>query len=309
MKTPIKIGTRSSQLALYQANLVAKMLNENGVQTQIVEVSTEGDVNLTDPIYQMGISGVFTKTLDIALLKNQIDIAVHSLKDVPTTLPKGLKLLAVLERGDHRDILKTKGKVNFEKEIVVGTGSIRRKAQWLNQYPHHQIEPLRGNVNSRLKKLETNENWSGAIFAKAGLERVELNDENSVVLDWMVPAPAQGAICVASRESDDEELLKIIRQILNHKETEMTTYVERDFMKTIEAGCSSPIGAFAEIVDDEIHFEGLFISFDGKEKAVVKKVGSIKEYDFLGKECANILYNQNRELINEVKMILNKDNE
>ena len=173
----IKIGTRNSELALYQANLVAKLLAEKEIRSEIIEITSLGDENLTQPIYTLGTSGVFTKSLDIALLSGQIDIAVHSLKDVPTNLPHGIDTIAVLERSHHLDVIKLNTEIDSEISQSIATGSIRRKAQWLAKYPKHQVVPLRGNVNTRLKKLKTN-NWTGAIFAKAGLDRIDLLGQN-----------------------------------------------------------------------------------------------------------------------------------
>ena len=160
----IKIGTRSSELALWQANTVAGQLEHLGYKSEIVKIDSLGDVVLDKPLYELGITGVFTKNLDTALLNNQIDIAVHSFKDVPTKLPEGIVQAAILKRGDFNDVLVIKEDENFftKDSAVIATGSLRRKAQWLYRYPHHTITGLRGNVNTRLQKLEDN-NWDGAI--------------------------------------------------------------------------------------------------------------------------------------------------
>lgn len=300
MARTIRIGTRSSDLAMWQANLVASILKENNVESEIIKIDSHGDIDLKQPIYEMGISGVFTKSLDTALLNQKIDIAVHSLKDVPTRLPKRIMNLAVLERADTLDILKYKGdKLNFEDTLTIATGSIRRKAQWLNKYPNHNIEPLRGNVNTRLQKIEDNKNWTGAIFAKAGLKRLDLEGDNYIDLDWMTPAPAQGAIVVQCREKDN--ITQQLKKQLNHFYSEVTTTVERDFMNKIEAGCSSPIGAIAEVRGEEIHFKGLMISIDGKEKAIVQQISQVKNYKNFGKECAIEMLMKHGKLVNKIK--------
>ena len=302
MKKVIKIGTRSSELAMYQANLVAHLLGQSGVETEIIKIDSKGDIDLIQPIYKLGFSGVFTKSLDTALLNNQIDIAVHSLKDVPTNLAEGITNLAVLERAESKDILKFKGSnVDFSNELVIGTGSIRRKAQWLNKYPHHKVEGLRGNVNTRLKKIDTNTHWKGAIFAKAGLKRINLLGDNYIDLDWMIPAPAQGAIVVSSRQNDD---LDEIRTILNHLPSEICTTIERDFMNAIQAGCSSPVGAIATLIDDVVHFKGLIISLDGKDKAVIEKSISVKDSSGFGISCANEMKAKYQSLIDSIKLDL-----
>ena len=183
----LRIWTRDSQLALWQAHRVGDLLEASQLKTQLVTTKSAGDLNLTQPIYAMGIQGVFTKALDIALLENRIDLAVHSLKDVPTKLPEGLQLVAVLERGSALDVLVQTNKVDLQQACTIATGSIRRKAQWLHRYPHHHMVNLRGNVQTRMDKLFSS-NWEGAVFAKAGLERVELLGYHFQELKWNYPA-------------------------------------------------------------------------------------------------------------------------
>ena len=176
MSQRIRIGTRASELALWQAKLVQARLEKAGFQTELIEVSSQGDEILDIPLHQIGGMGLFTKTLDIAMLRGQIDLAVHSLKDVPTELPEGIVQAAVLERATTKDVLVHKGDVSFlsnEIPTTIATGSLRRRAQWLAKYPNHKLTDLRGNVNTRLQKLNDNE-WGGAIFAKAGLERINV---------------------------------------------------------------------------------------------------------------------------------------
>lgn len=302
MERIIKIGTRASELAMYQANLVASLLLKNNIKSEIIQIDSEGDINLKQPIYKLGFSGVFTKSLDTALINKKIDIAVHSLKDVPTDMAQNIHNIAVLERADSKDILKYKGEnIDFSNDLCIGTGSIRRKAQWLNKYPTHTIEGLRGNVNTRLKKIDTNTHWKGAIFAKAGLKRIELLGENFIDLDWMIPAPAQGAIAVASRIDDD---LTEIRNTLNHENSEICTTIERDFMNAIQAGCSSPIGGLAKIEQEEVHFTGLLISLDGQQKAVLNKTVHIKDSKGFGVLCANEMRAEHHQLIEDIKLDL-----
>ena len=174
----LRIGTRDSELALWQAKTVEKQLNDLGIETEIVAVKSQGDLQLNKPLYELGITGIFTKTLDIAMINGEIDIAVHSMKDVPTALPQGIIQSAVLERANENDILVHKGDLDFlDNAGTIATGSLRRQAQWLNKYPNHKVVDLRGNVNSRLKKLQDNLDWNGAIFAAAGLERLNLKPE------------------------------------------------------------------------------------------------------------------------------------
>jgi len=299
MDREIKIGTRDSELALWQANTVKAKLEELGYKAKLVPVKATGDLVLDKPLYELGITGIFTKTLDIAMHNGTIDIAVHSMKDVPTSLPKNIVQAAVLERANVEDILIHKGLEFLDTTGIIATGSLRRKAQWLNKYPSHRVVDLRGNVNTRLQKLIDN-NWNGAIFARAGLERINLKPENHIVLDWMVPAPAQGAMVVVAMEDDDFSIKAISN--LNHKDTEICTRIERDFLKELEGGCSAPIGALAKISNEKIYFEGVLLSLDGKEKIEVENSVPIKDYIGFGISCAReVIENGGKELMKRIK--------
>ena len=305
MDKTIRIGTRDSELALWQAHTVQKKLHDLGYKTEIIAVKSQGDIILDKPLYELGITGIFTKTLDIAMLNNQVDIAVHSMKDVPTALPIGIVQAAVLERANTLDILVYKGETSFlDSEAIIATGSLRRQAQWLNRYPNHTVVDLRGNVNTRMQKLQDND-WNGAVFAAAGLERINLKPENYIDLDWMVPAPAQGAMVVVAMENDTfckEALAK-----LNHKETEICTEIEREFLKTLEGGCTAPIGALAKFNSKEIEFEGVLFSLDGKEKHTIKKSCTFDSYKNFGKSCAEeILNNGGKALMESIRRDLKK---
>ncbi|MFN3951657.1 MAG: hydroxymethylbilane synthase [Thermaurantimonas sp.] len=252
----IRIGTRDSQLALWQAEFVAGELQHRGIACEIHTVKSEGDINLTTPLYQMGIQGIFTKTLDIALLDGRIDIAVHSYKDVPTALPAGLIIAAVPQRGKWTDTLVSYKPIEPEafsnEKKIVATGSIRRKAQWLHTYPNHEIVPLRGNVITRLEKLLRN-NWDAAIFATAGLQRLNAQGFYSLELASL-PAPGQGALAVVARKGD-ESILEKLKQ-LHHPETAFCVSLEKAFLKTLEGGCSSPIACLASRKENQYTFKG-----------------------------------------------------
>lgn len=301
----IRIGTRDSELALWQAHTVQKKLNDLGYQTEIIAVKSQGDIILDKPLYELGITGIFTKTLDIAMLNGQVDIAVHSMKDVPTALPIGIVQAAVLERANTLDILVHKGNLDFlNSNGTIATGSLRRQAQWLNKYPNHTVVDLRGNVNTRMQKLQDSD-WNGAVFAAAGLERINLKPENYIDLDWMVPAPAQGAMVVVAMKNDD--FCKEALSKLNHSETEICTHIEREFLKTLEGGCTAPIGALATFTSNKIVFEGVLFSLDGKEKHVIKKSCTFDSYKNLGKNCAEeILNNGGSALMENIRCVLKK---
>lgn len=309
MNKVIRIGTRDSELALWQAKKVEQELQKLGYKTQLVPVKSTGDLVLDKPLYEMGITGIFTKTLDVAMIKKEIDIAVHSMKDVPTMLPDGIVQGAVLKRANSNDILLHKGNTDFldeNKEAIIATGSLRRKAQWLNRYPKHTIVDLRGNVNTRMQKLADND-WQGAVFASAGLDRINKKPSDYINLDWMIPAPAQGAMVIAVN-ADDNFSLDAVSQ-LNDYETEMATHIERQFLRTLEGGCTAPIGAHAMYNehDDTIHFKGVLFSLDGKEKHEVNKVVPIEEWKKLGFFAAKeILENGGSELMKKLREQLNK---
>ncbi|WP_190810548.1 hydroxymethylbilane synthase [Flagellimonas sp. S3867] len=285
MSKIIRIGTRDSELALWQAHTVQHKLEELGYDTTLIPIKSTGDQVLDKPLYELGITGIFTKTLDVALLKGQIDIAVHSMKDVPTQLPKGIVQVAVLERAVTHDILVHKGLdfLESEEHSIIATGSLRRKAQWLHKYPNHNVVDLRGNVNTRLLKLIEND-WSGAIFAQAGLQRIKLLPKDALVLDWMVPAPAQGAMMVVAQETDD--FSREALQKLNHLGSEIATGIEREFLRTLEGGCTAPIGALVQIKNQTVYFEGVLFSLDGKEKISIERNIPLSKAKGFGQTCA-----------------------
>lgn len=289
MSKTIRIGTRDSELALWQAKTVQSQLENLGHKTVLVPVKSTGDIVLDKPLYELGITGIFTKTLDIAMLNGDIDIAVHSLKDVPTVLPKGIVQAAVLKRGNINDTLVFKRNEEFlsQRDAIIATGSLRRRAQWLNHYPTHKVVGLRGNVNSRLEKLENND-WNGAIFAAAGLGRLGISPENAINLHWMIPAPAQGAVMVAALE-DDEEVRAICAEI-NHETTEICTSIEREFLNRLEGGCTAPIGAICFInKDEEVNFKGILLSKDGTRKIEVTKVVPLGKHHDIAEFCADYI--------------------
>lgn len=332
MQSIIRIGTRDSELAIWQAEMVKGLLEENGQCAELKFIKSEGDINLQTPLYEMGVQGIFTKSLDIALLNDEIDIAVHSMKDVPIQLPKGIIQAAVIKRGNHKDLFilnpsfyqtNNNGSVTLndrknwkneeQKEIAeyflsliinnksfseielkdslfpslqIATSSIRRKAQWLNKFPSSAIDNIRGNVNKRLTKLAESD-WHGAIFAAAGVERINKRPALSIDLNWMLPAPAQGAVLVVCKE-DDLTLQNICKKF-SDTDTELCTQIERDFLKTLMGGCSTPISALATINKNEVHFEGSILSIDGIEKCIIQKQISRNDAADLGRIMAEQL--------------------
>lgn len=292
-RDPIRIGTRDSELATWQAKQVALQLNKLGHKTELIFVKSEGDIDLTTPLTEMGGKGVFTKALDNALLSDTIDLAVHSFKDLPTENPLPLKVAAIMEREDPRDTLVAPGGLDFLEEaghkVVIATSSNRRRAQWLNRYPHHEMTNIRGNVNTRLRKVK-DRSWNGAIFAAAGLLRIDLGHHISQYLDWMVPAPAQGAMAVMIRK-DDPELEKMLGN-LNHDETALCTTIERDLLHDMEAGCSAPVGAYARINNGKVLFKAIALTLGGQEKFEYEDEVTVGKADDLGHRAAEVLLKQ-----------------
>ena len=265
-----------------------------------------GDIDVVTPLYELGVQGIFTKSLDAALLNYRIDIAVHSMKDVPTKLAEGINQAAVLKRASYKDIIVYKNDPLFLEDknsvATIATSSIRRMAQWLHRYPNHVIENLRGNVNTRLRKVDDH-NWNGAIFAAAGLERINLRPQNSVDLDWMLPAPAQGAIVIVCRQEDSYSY--DVCSILNDDNTALCTKIEKDFLRALSGGCSTPISGLAEVKHDQIIFKGNICSPDGKKIIEIEKESEYSSADELGYQAGNEFL-QNEEVQKIIAEIRNE---
>ena len=305
MKKHIRIGTRDSELATWQAKNVAVRLNTLGIDTELIFVKSEGDIDLTTPLTEMGGKGVFTKALDDALLENRIDLAVHSFKDLPTDNPLPLIVSAVCKREDPRDALVAPDGTGFLDDdavkAIIATSSNRRRAQWLHRYPNHSITNIRGNVNTRLRKVSEND-WHGAIFAAAGLKRIGLDHHISDYLDWMIPAPAQGAMAVMVRE-DDSDLIEVTSE-LNDPETQLCTGIERELLNEMEAGCSAPVGAFAWMDEDNetVHLKAAALKVDGSLSYDIETSSPADSATGLGRKAAQKLLGQGADkLVEEMK--------
>lgn len=309
---------------MWQADLVKGLLADIGYSSTLVSITSEGDTDQVTPLYEMGVQGIFTKALDASLLNDRIDIAVHSMKDVPTALPGGISQAAVLERGNHNDIfiinqqeqiddseslrdfhqsVSIADSIHLEEgttdKLTIATSSVRRRAQWLHRYPDHAIVNLRGNINTRMKKIRES-NWDGAVLAAAGLERIKLRPSTAIELPWMLPAPAQGAIMVVCR-SNDADMLEACKK-LNHTETVLCTQIEKDFLRTLMGGCSTPIAALALPDKNDIYFKGNMLTNDGKEKIEVEKYVSLKNSIGFGSLMAvELLKNGGAELTEKIK--------
>lgn len=296
----IRIGTRNSPLAMWQAKEVEQKLQNLGYETVLVPVLSSGDKNLNQPLYSLGITGVFTKDLDIALLNNEIDIAVHSLKDVPTILPQNIEVSAVLERDFPQDVLvrKSSSKNKDLAELKIATSSLRRRAFWSEKFPNTQFSDIRGNVQTRLKKLEEGD-FDATLFSLAGIKRMEMGLEYEM-LDFMISAPSQGVVAISSRVDDVET--KAILQKINHKTTQICVEIERNFLRTLEGGCTAPIGAIAVFEENKIKFSGRLNSLDGSKTISVVEEFEYDESENYGKKFAEfVLENGGKEMMEEIK--------
>lgn len=302
----LRIASRTSPLALFQTHEVIDRLKDIHPDWtfSIVPISTKGDKDQSTSLQNLGQTGIFTKALDDAILEGKADIGVHSLKDYPTNVPKGLKLLAVLPRDGYLDaFIPGNNEKSKEQALTILSGSPRRRAFWLHKYPHHTFKDLRGNMHTRVEKILAAD---GGIVSAPGLERINLLPENAELLDWMLPAPAQGVMAVVGRDGDPK-LEEFIGKI-NHLETYICATVERNFMATVEAGCASPLGALCHLTDNGFHFEGALLSLDGKTKLTVSRTVTKTEWQELGNLSAQeLLDNGGAGLMDEIRAQQPKD--
>lgn len=287
------IGTRSSQLALWQADYIASKLGERYPHLTIEKklMTTQGDKILDAPLAKIGGKGLFTKELENAMLSGEIDLAVHSLKDMPVEVPAGLQISAITKREDPGDVLvspKYKLFSQLPQGAKVGTSSLRRKAQLLSVRPDLHICDLRGNVNTRLRKLEE-ENFDGIILAAAGLKRLGFGDRITDILDKKVclPAVGQGALAVETR-ADDQEINDLV-DFLNDCDTVICTTAERSFLNRVQGGCQVPVGVYGTMQQAVLKVEGIIASLDGSKIYRDYMLGQPEEAYALGQQLADRL--------------------
>ncbi len=302
----VRIGTRGSKLALWQANWVRERLEERypGIEVELVRIRTSGDRIKDVPLAKIGGKGLFVKEIEEALLDGRVDLAVHSMKDVPTDLPEGLHIAAIAEREDPRDAFISKdGKGLFEMAggARIGTSSLRRQIQIKRKRPDLAVETLRGNLDTRLRKLRDGSGFDAIIVALAGLKRMGWQEEVTEVLsqDVMIPAIGQGAIGIETRE-DRGDVMDLIA-FLNHHETSLAVRAERAFLKRLEGGCQVPIAAHGTIDGDRLCLVGLVGSIDGSRVLEGRVEGHAQEWERLGVELAEDLLRQGAgEILKEV---------
>ncbi len=294
MRSIIKIGTRGSKLALWQANRVKSDIEKTHpeIKVRLEIIKTKGDKILDAPLAKIGGKGLFVKEIENALLEKRIDIAVHSMKDMPALIPAGLCIGAVPDRENPLDVLISKNNLPFKelpKGARIGTGSLRRGAQLLHARPDIKIIPIRGNLDTRLKKLES-ENMDAIILAAAGVKRLSLTSKITEYLDpeTMLPAAGQGALCIEIRDGD-KEISNIVSD-LDHRETRRIVFGERAFLDRLGGSCQVPIGALGKVIDNKFTLKGLIAEIDGSNIIKKTKTGSINDSKEIGKKLATDLF-------------------
>ncbi|WP_408954924.1 hydroxymethylbilane synthase [Natroniella sp. ANB-PHB2] len=292
----IIIGTRKSQLAVAQSQLMADQLQQKfpDYQFKLKKITTKGDRILDKPLAEIGGKGLFIKEIEIALLNGEIDLAIHSLKDMPAELPNELEILSIPERANPLDALISKDDLDIDhlpEGAKIGTGSLRRRAQLLNYRSDLEIVPIRGNIDTRLKKLES-QDLDGIILAAAGLERMGWEDKISSCLsdEISIPAVGQGALAIEVR-ANDQQIKDIVTEI-NHQATVDAVKAERSFLEYLEGDCKVPIGAYAQVEDDQLVVEGIVAKLDGSKVFKEEVVGLREEAVELGVKLAKKLLEQ-----------------
>jgi len=304
MRQVLRIGSRGSKLALWQAEFIKYLILDKfpELEIRIIVIKTAGDKHLEPPLSIIGGKGVFVKEIEESLLMKEIDLAVHSMKDLPAVLPDGLIIGAVPERGDPRDALVSNGDIKFNQlrqGARVGTGSLRRRVQLLRLKPDIEIVPIRGNVDTRIRRLR-NGDLDSIVLAMAGLERMGLIHEvtESFPVEVMIPAPGQGIIAVECRDSDSE--VKEILSEINHRETGITALAERSFLERLGGSCDLPAGCYASVEVDNLKMIGFVASADGRDMVRGDIEGQLDD-KFLGKMLAErILKDGGEEIISRL---------
>jgi hydroxymethylbilane synthase len=288
----IRLGTRSSPLARWQAEWVSARLTSLGITVEMIHITTQGDVK-TGPLGQIGGQGLFTKEIQRALLDNEIDLAVHSLKDLPTADVPGLAIAAVPTRESVNDVLVGPFRALDElpQGARIGTGSLRRRAQLLNQRPDLQLLEIRGNVDTRLKKLDAGD-YDAIVLAQAGLSRLGLAERITYVIppQVMLPAVGQGALGLETRAEDAKT--RQLLQPLNDPTTFAAVTAERTLLQALRAGCLAPVGAWARLDGDQLHMDAVVLHPDGTTKLSAAATGSVADASGLGQRVADELIQQ-----------------
>jgi hydroxymethylbilane synthase len=295
--TLLRLGTRKSKLALWQANFVKEKLEALGCKVELVPITTTGDKILDAPLAKIGGKGLFVKEIENALLAGEIDLAVHSLKDVPMIIPEGLTLSAITEREEPYDVLISRNGKKLEElpsGAVVGTSSLRRQVQIKRRRRDLKVEILRGNVDTRLRKLKEGL-YDAIVLAYAGVKRMGFSGEISQVLEDFIPAVGQGSLAIETR-AEDERVINFVK-VLNHEESWLRAVCERAFLRELQGGCQVPIGAYAWIEGDLIKIKGFISDLEGERFLEGYEEGSLQEAEEVGKRLAQRLLREGGEEI------------
>jgi len=295
--TLLRLGTRKSKLALWQANFVKEKLEALGCKVELVPITTTGDKILDAPLAKIGGKGLFVNEIENALLAGEIDLAVHSLKDVPMIIPEGLTLSAITEREEPYDVLISRNGKKLEElpsGAVVGTSSLRRQVQIKRRRRDLKVEILRGNVDTRLRKLKEGL-YDAIVLAYAGVKRMGFSGEISQVLEDFIPAVGQGSLAIETR-AEDERVIKFVK-LLNHEESWLRALCERAFLRELQGGCQVPIGAYAWIEGDLIKIKGFISDLEGERFLEGYEEGSLQEAEEVGKRLAQRLLREGGEEI------------
>jgi hydroxymethylbilane synthase len=312
MSRVIRIGTRGSKLALWQAYYVADLLKAKGLESKIVVIETKGDKILDVSIAKIGSKGVFTEELEDQLASGAIDIAVHSAKDMQSSLPDGFELIAFTEREKENDIiLSHKPEIDltvFSKPLVLGTSSTRRIATLKHFYPHVRTVEVRGNLQTRISKMEAGL-CDALLLAYAGAHRMGYDDliRKELSLEEFTPAVGQGSVAIEASVVLDPGIKDLIVKACHHEETGYRLMAERSYLRVLEGGCSIPVFALAEIKDRLLYLKGGIVSLDGAERLVHQVIGKPQEAEQLGERLAAfILANGGESILKEIKSELKK---
>ena len=307
--TTIRIGSRKSQLALIQTYWVKEELSKKfpNIKFEVHTMSTKGDKILDVPLAKIGDKALFTKELELGMMNREIDFAVHSLKDLPTRLPEGLGLATITERENPADALvvhekhKDKQIETLPEGAVIGTSSLRRLAQLRHHFPHFEFKDVRGNLNTRLAKLDSGE-YDALILAAAGLGRLGMSNRIHQVIpkEISLHAVGQGALGIECL-SDNEKLISLLKEAIEHPATRDRCLAERAFLRDLEGGCQVPIGVNTEINGDQLTMTGIVASIDGTKRVQDTVSGSLSEPEKLGSELAHLLREQGaQEILDEI---------
>jgi len=295
--TLLRLGTRKSKLALWQANFVKEKLEALGCKVELVPITTTGDKILDAPLAKIGGKGLFVKEIENALLAGEIDLAVHSLKDVPMIIPEGLTLSAITEREEPYDVLISRNGKKLEElpsGAVVGTSSLRRQVQIKRRRRDLRVEILRGNVDTRLRKLKEGL-YDAIVLAYAGVKRMGFSGEVSQVLEDFIPAVGQGSLAIETR-AEDERVINFVK-VLNHEESRLRAVCERAFLRELQGGCQVPVGAYARIEGDRIKIKGFISDLEGEKFLEGYEEGGLQEAEEVGKRLAQRLLREGGEEI------------